>query len=350
MAFPSDLKRTTFQVLCRVGVDHFVRRRGGNHLLIVGYHGVVRDEDDAIKSWLMLPAGQFEKQIEYLKTHYDVIPMSEAAIRIREHRPFERPTACITFDDGYKNNQTVAGPILERHQVPATIYLATGFIGSSKIHWTIRLERALATSSVPYLDLSDIGLRTYSLQNLRSQTFVRLVSRLYRLPYEQQQEVVHRTLDRLGERENEDYAAFQMLTWNDARQFEQNNLIEFGGHTIHHQTVRPLDDDQLEEEVGGSIEEVARQVRHVTNTFAYPNGTPNDFDERAEEVLKRHGIIAALSTIDGLNHSDAPPYALRRITVGSHVSLDEFRLRVSGTVDTVKGWVSNGHDQHVWSY
>ena len=346
MALPSDLKRATFQVLCKVGVDHFVRRRGADQLLIVGYHGVVRDDRHGTPSWLMLPAREFERQVEYLKSNYDVILISEAAKRLLENQPFTRPTACITFDDGYKNNQTVAGPILQRHGLPATIYLATGFVGSSKVHWTVRLERALTTSRHTLLDLSDIGLRAYSLRGLRSQTFVRLVSRLYRLPYEQQQEMVQRTLDRLGESKNEDYSDFEMMTWNDARQFEANKLIEFGAHTIHHQTVKPLDDDQLEEEIGGSIEEVSKQVQCVTNTFAYPNGTVNDFDERAERVLREHGIIAALSTIDGLNTACIKPFALRRITIGSHMSIEEFRLRVSGIVDTLKGWVSNGHESN----
>ena len=346
MPLPSDLKRATFQVLCKVGVDHFVRRRGVDQLLIVGYHGVVSNDHHGSPSWLMLPAREFERQIEYLKSNYEVIPISEAAKRLRENRPFLRPTACISFDDGYKNNQTIAGPILERHGLPATIYLATGFVGSSKVHWTARLERALNKSPHSQLDLSDLGLRTYSLRGQRPQTFVRLVSRLYRLPYDQQQEMVQRTLDRLGESKNEDYSDFEMLTWNDARQFEANKLIEFGAHTIHHQTVKPLDDEQLEEEIGGSIKEVAKQVRCVTNTFAYPNGTVNDFDERAERVLRKYGIIAALSTIDGLNTPCVQPFALRRITVGSNMPIEEFRLRVSGIVDTLKGWVSNGHESN----
>ena len=232
----------------------------------------------------------------------------------------------------------------EKLELPATVYLATGFVGSPELHWTIRLERALTTSRHSYLDLSDCGLRKYSLQNLRSRTFVRLVSRFYQLPYDLQQEIVQRAVSRLGDHQIEDYSPFEMMTWNDVRDFAANYLVEFGAHTVHHRTVKPLDDEQLENEIGGSISKVSSQVQRVSNTFAYPNGTANDFDERAEKILRDHGIIAALSTIDGLNSIHSSPYALRRITIGSHISLDEFRLRVSGMVDTLKSWVSSDHD------
>ena len=107
-----DFKQATFQVLCIAGVDHLVRRRKSDQLLIVGYHGIVRDDLQVAPSWLMLPSRQFERQVEYLKANYDVIFISEAAERIRDRKPFTKPTACITFDDGYENNLTVAAPIL----------------------------------------------------------------------------------------------------------------------------------------------------------------------------------------------------------------------------------------------
>ena len=36
----------------------------------------------------------------------------------------------VTFDDGYQNNCDYAWPVLKRHQVPATIFLVTRYVGS----------------------------------------------------------------------------------------------------------------------------------------------------------------------------------------------------------------------------
>ena len=52
-----------------------------------------------------------------------------------------RNALAITFDDGYRDNLTHAAPILARHGLPATIFLATGFIGTAEVPWFDRLAQ-----------------------------------------------------------------------------------------------------------------------------------------------------------------------------------------------------------------
>jgi peptidoglycan/xylan/chitin deacetylase (PgdA/CDA1 family) len=130
-----------------------------------------------------------------------------------------------------------------------------------------------------------------------------------------------------------------MMTWDELTQLDKSGFIEFGGHTVHHQIVEPLNDQELSDEIGGSIDEVHRRLTSVSRTFAYPNGTPEDFDERAERVLRQHGVIAAVSTVEGVNTSKSNRFALKRVTIGSQMSLDEFRMRASGLIDKMKRWV-----------
>src|SRR5690606_11379545 len=82
-----------------------------------------------------LPAAVFETQMRYLNRHYRVMPLADLAGLLGTGRPLREPVAAVTFDDGYRDNYTSAFPVLRRLGVPATIFLATGYIGGDRVFW-----------------------------------------------------------------------------------------------------------------------------------------------------------------------------------------------------------------------
>lgn len=72
----------------------------------------------------------FERQMSYLKRKkYNVIKLSELASVMRNRAKFEKKTIVITLDDGFKNNYANAFHVLKKYNFPATIFLATAYIG-----------------------------------------------------------------------------------------------------------------------------------------------------------------------------------------------------------------------------
>ena len=49
----------------------------------------------------------------------------------------------VTFDDGYLDNVVAALPILERHEIPATIFVIGNAVGRTREFWWDALERAI---------------------------------------------------------------------------------------------------------------------------------------------------------------------------------------------------------------
>jgi len=107
----------------------FLRALRCRRSVILGYHGVADCELRRDLSRLQTPPAQFARHVELLRdAGFRFTTMTAAADELIGGRP--RPgLAVITFDDGLRNNHTAALPILDRIGAPATVYVASGFIG-----------------------------------------------------------------------------------------------------------------------------------------------------------------------------------------------------------------------------
>jgi len=71
----------------------------------------------------------FAEQMAWLRSEgFNVVPLASLRAHLDEHRAFPERTVALTFDDGFADNHTHAFPVLARHQLPATIFLAAGYM------------------------------------------------------------------------------------------------------------------------------------------------------------------------------------------------------------------------------
>lgn len=81
------------------------------------------------------PPELFEKHIVSLRKN-GFVPVSLDAIEnyLKINAPLPEKAVAITLDDGFEDNYTNAFPILAKHRIPATIFLATGSLDGHN-HW-----------------------------------------------------------------------------------------------------------------------------------------------------------------------------------------------------------------------
>lgn len=330
--------RTLYRLAHLTGLPHVARAAQRRRLLIVCYHGL-REDDAPARHWLLLPRAEFEAQIAYLARHYECLPIDAALDRLWSGR-LTTPTACVTFDDGYRNNMELGLPVLQRHGVPATIYLATGLIGTGEILWTTATELAFRHSPRPRVSLDALGLGEVALGDAaaRARAGRAAVEALKLRPSAERRALHADLLARLGA-DTGDRRPFALLDWDEVRTVAASGLVTFGGHTVHHEIVSRLDDAEVEAEIGGSVSAVRREVpaAGVSATFAYPNGRPQDVDARAEAALARAGCVAAVTTSEGLNTPDVPRMRLRRLVVGGDITFDNFVGRAAAFRQLLRG-------------
>lgn len=292
------------------GVHALVRRRRGDRLAILMYHGVVERALDPF-CWHQLPVAAFRRQLTWVKRNMNVLPLEEALERLAERTL--PPRACaITFDDGFLNNAEIAHPVLRELELPATIFLVTGMLGGDAALWPDRVYLALRATQP-----AEIDVRLRALKGM---------------PAHEKDEA----LAALGANGAQDPAEFRLMTWEDVARLAEDPRIRFGAHTTSHEILSQLPDAEVEREIRESHAEVTRRLGYVPKVFAYPNGRPQDFDGRAQAALRALDVAWAVSTEEGLARSDGDPLAVRRICIGSDLPLRRFRVLVDGTVDWLK--------------
>jgi hypothetical protein len=135
-------------------------------LTIVTYHAVVRPPLVIFDS-CFIDEITFRNQLLYLKNHFTVLPLSTAVEALKLGK-IDRPTAVITFDDGYTDFKDFAWPLLKQYGFSATVFLVSNQIGGTN-HWDEYYREVL-----PLMDWPDIlllqkeGIEFGSMDDLRS--------------------------------------------------------------------------------------------------------------------------------------------------------------------------------------
>ena len=103
---------------------------GQARLSVLIYHRVLA-APDLLRPWEP-DRDRFRRQMELLASNFKVLNLGEAVQRLAEGRMPPR-AACVTFDDGYADNAAIARPVLEELQLPATFFIATGYLDGGRM-------------------------------------------------------------------------------------------------------------------------------------------------------------------------------------------------------------------------
>jgi peptidoglycan/xylan/chitin deacetylase (PgdA/CDA1 family) len=262
-----------------------------NYPLIVYYHDIYNKLVNDLYIYdptLIVPSQLFIYQIRYLRRHYEIVTLDEA-VNSKSKR-----VAAITFDDGYRGVYSTAFPILKDMGIPATIFLATDFIGSSKLPWwhdlRFRLEK---------YDSENVDVKNKIFSGLSS------AWRLFFMGKLQIQNIINTFKDSTEKQRNELTNVLSILeinnNWDSQRIFVSFDEIKemmaggmsFGSHTKTHPLLTWLDDKTLKEELHGS-KKILEELTGLNNIwFAYPDGI---FKERELQYVQETGYKGAVQT------------------------------------------------------
>jgi len=104
----------------------------GPRIHVVGYHRVVDRIDFAgpVNPSLCITTDAFRRQMEQLRDRFVVLPLSYVMRAVAGELELPHDAAAVTFDDGYRDVLLRADPILRALEIPAAVFVPTGFAGA----------------------------------------------------------------------------------------------------------------------------------------------------------------------------------------------------------------------------
>lgn len=333
---PGAPERGVKPLLVRLGLAALARPWLGGRGSVLVFHRV-REPDAAMMSEAnrqnCVPPHLLRALLATLAADdVDVVTLDEAAARLAGSAS-PRRFACLTFDDGYRDNLDALLPILEEFRAPATIYVTPGLLDGTAPLWWYGLDQAIAESEVlrlPADTAGDLPARTPADKRATFATVARLM--LMAGP-----QVAARITDALADRHGVNFAALartHMLDWDGVRALAASPLVEIGAHTNSHRSLASLDDAAAQDEMADSrarlVAETGRAVRH----FAYPYGIAGTVGARETRLAATLGFASAVTTTPGnlrRRHATAR-HLWPRHGIGPADGPDALRLKLAGIV------------------
>lgn len=300
-----NVRQRIYRLLRGLGFGDLFRWLNRRRVPVLMYHGVLPDDDPlAEDSWLQVRVSEFRWQMAYLKAHYEVVRLADLIDSRAEWNG--RPRAVVTFDDGYANNFHWALPILKEFEIPATVFVSTGYVDTRRLFWWDRLRLTLA----PIIPLPNAWIQ--KLKTLEPSTI---------------DSEIDATLEARGLKSiTSSPQSFRALTSDELRALAGSGLVDIGSHTHGHEILLRSSDEGIHATLGASVE-MLKSLGIAPRLFAAPNG---DYSEDQVRLIAAHGFSACVATHRAIWRCPEEPYRIPRFGVGRGVSQDEFALMISG--------------------
>lgn len=253
---------------------------------------------------------RFDRMLGWISRWFNVLPLGEAVVRLKLGQLPAR-AAAITFDDGYADNLLHATPVLRKHGIPATFFIATGHVGGG-LMWNDIIIESIRTACRSRLDLGFLGLGSLPLRTAEEKcsAIAQAIGSIMHLPGGELSDAVARLRECCGGT----LPTNLMLTSQQLQELAANGMT-LGAHTATHPILTRLDDAAVKREIADSRDFLSAATGQKIDLFAYPNGKlGRDYLPKHANMVRELGFSAAVTTNWGVGTATTDPFQLPRFT------------------------------------
>lgn len=306
--------------------------------LVLMYHRVATVPFDPWE--LAVSPENFDAQVRYLKENFNVITAEQMAVSVQSGNVDQR-SVCITFDDGYRDNYTMARPVLEKYQCPASFFIPAENIEKQKNFWwdtladcllgnTILPERLtfMTGETVAEFDLAgETGERvnfsgvhrqwTYAdaCPTKRAEVFLAIWSKLKPLPLKEIEISLARLSASVTKKSGDAFLSSGLpMTMKELQKLSEAELFTVAVHTTTHPSLKNHSFETQKAEMESSYAFLRVNCRRCSAMIAYPYG---DYNGETVEAAKLSGLKAGFTTEQRVVTKSIHPFAIGRFQVNN---------------------------------
>lgn len=269
----------------------------------------------------------FEEQMRYVAAHYNVISSWDLVRALREGYPLPPRSLIITFDDGYMCFKDTAFPVLQRLNLPVTLFVPTSYPDRpGTLFWWDAIYRALARTTRPEIEVPGLGVLPLAAPEAKRDSFGQIVSHIEHLEQKAAAAQIARIVEYCAVAPNTNR---YMLNWEELRDLAEQG-VSIGPHTQHHIVLAQATAERVQAEVTGSWTDLQARLPRPLPIFCYPTGLPHAVNRTAAAAVRQAGLAGAYTMVAGLNViGRTDPYFLYRIGMEAGESFRKFTLKLT---------------------
>ncbi len=268
------------------------------------------------------------------QANVDLVSMDEAWRRLTGD-PGERRFVAITFDDGYRDMLEHAWPILKRHEVPVTLYVASAFAeGTGTLWWEVAAQAVAQNSAVEVAMDGELRRLDCSTPEAKEQAHDTLYRWLRGLRSAAELDAA---IGMIAARNGIDAAAQcrdLCMGWDELAKLAADPLVTIGSHTVSHPFLAKCDARTVLSEMTESRRMIEEKLGVRPDHFAYPVGAPDAAGPREFALAAEAGYKTGVTTRAGVIFADHAEHltGLPRLSVnGEFQQLRFLDVLLSGT-------------------
>ncbi|MDH5387403.1 MAG: polysaccharide deacetylase family protein [Gammaproteobacteria bacterium] len=309
-------------------------------ILILMYHRILPANDRRAQleePGMIVTPETFRSHVSMLKQHFNIIHLSKWLELKNSGAELPERACAITFDDGWADNFEFAFPILKELDAPATVFVVSDMIGTSRQFWPERLAQIVTCIAKDHpdqwshtaLDWLKNPATRYQFTTVAptQEELGELISNAKALSDDEIHDrlnIIEHVLNLQGQINKPD-----LLNWEQLSEMNTSGLIEIGSHTCNHiRLSNEVDNVVLEYEIIASKKLIEKRTGQAVKTFCFPNG---NYSAGALELVRKN-YVGAVSTKKGWNTAASDSCLLHRIGVHEDIARDKtaFFARLSG--------------------
>ena len=344
------VKLSVLRLARTAGLFRLFRWLSRSKVRILCYHGGNVGDERRFNSLLFCQAGLLEARLQWLQDKgFSIIPLDAAVTMLGNDRPRPRLPTVLTFDDGWYSTFRGLHPVLERRQLPATLYLCTGYFVAGRPNLDVTLSYILWKAGRAQVNIQGFDAGVDGAHDLSTSAGKKRLAGAMLRWLEQNgasRAGVCADLERFAAQLGVSAAELDLAS----RRFDfvrpdellqmasQGWSIELHGHVHQYPVGRP---DELKADLARCQAEIGKVGLPMARHYCYPSG---DHDADAHQLLRNLGVVSATTCIPGLleRADERQKFYLSRFLDGENIHPLEFESEMSGFADFLRRLAGRG--------